>query len=143
MFNRRILLSALLTAGLVAGGAVAAAKPHHHHDAHSLLGAKIHQNGKHEVGKIGNNTVTADVTNNKVANMSAGSLPVKKVRSKKKMADVPSGIIPVAASSEFKLAQADVYYYGYCFETPDALECYWYPAADVIVTDGWVEYVPG
>ena len=37
-------------------------------------------------------------------------------------------------SCEFKLAQADVYYYGYCFETPDALECYWYPAADVIVT---------
>jgi hypothetical protein len=37
----------------------------------------------------------------------------------------------------------DVYYYGYCFDTPDALECYWYPAEDIVVTDGWVDYVPG
>jgi len=142
MFNRRVLLSALLATGLVAGG-VAVAKTHHHHDAHALLGAKIHQNGKHEVGKIGNNTVTAEVSNNKVASMSSGNLPVRKVRSKKKMANIESGIIRVAASGEFNLAQADVYYYAYCFDTPDALECYWYPAEDVIVMDGWVEYVPG
>src|SRR5260370_42247891 len=77
MFNRRVLLSAFLATGLVAGG-VAVAKTHHHHDAHALLGAKLHQNGKHEVGKIGNNTVTAEVSNNKHASMSSGNLPVLK-----------------------------------------------------------------
>ena len=142
MFNRRVLLSALIAAGLIASGGIAIAKNHKHHDGHALLGAKLKQNGKHEVGKIGNNTVTADVNNGKVTAMAAGSLPAKKVRSKNKMASLAPTIIPVAASSEFQLAQAVVYYYGYCFDTPDTEECYWYPADDVIVTDGWVDYVP-
>jgi hypothetical protein len=111
-------------------------------DARAPTG-KLHQNGKHEVGKIGNNTVTAEVNNNKVSRMSAGSLPVKKVRSKQKMASVRPVVTPVSYSGELQLAQADAYYYGYCFDTPDAEECYWYPADDVIVTDGWVDYVAG
>jgi len=143
MFSRRVLLSVLVAIGLIGGGGIAAAKNHKHHDAHALLGAKLHQNGKHEVGKLGNNTVTAEVNNNKVTNMSAGGLPVHKVRSKKKMASLSPSIVQVAATGEFKLAQMDAYYYGYCFDTPDAEECYWYPAEDVVVTDGWVEYVPG
>jgi hypothetical protein len=143
MFNRRLLLSVLVAIGLIGGGEIAIAKNHKHHDAHTLLGAKLHQNGKHEVAKLGNNTVTAEVNNNKVTNMSAGSLPVHKVRSKKKMASLVPGVVQVAAAGEFKLAQMDVYYYGYCFDTPDALECYWYPAEDIVVTDGWVDYVPG
>jgi hypothetical protein len=142
MFNRRVLLSALLATGLVTGG-IAVAKTHLHHDAHALLGAKLKENGKHQIHKIGNNPVTAEVSNSKVVNMTAGNLPVRKVRSKNKMASLQPEIIRVAASGEFKLAQADVYYYGYCFDTPEALECYWYPAVDVIVTDGWVDYVPG
>jgi hypothetical protein len=143
MFNRRVLLSVIAISGLLAGGEIALAKAHHHHDAHALLGAKLHQNGKHEVGKIGNNTLTAEVNNNKVTNMSAGNLPGRKVRSKQKMASLQPEMILAAAPGEFKLAQADAYYYAYCFDTPDALECYWYPASDVIVTDGWVDYVPG
>jgi len=74
--------------------------------------------------------------------MSAGNLPVKKVRSKQKMANL-AGVMNVAYKGEFKLAQAYAYYYGYCFDTPDAEECYWYPADDVVVTDGWVDYVAG
>ena len=142
MFNRRVLLSVLVAIAVMVGGGMAIAKNHKHHDGHALLGAKLHQNGKHEVGKIGNNTVTAQVNNNKVTAMSAGSLPVKKVRSKQKMASLPE-IMHVAYNGEFKIAQADAYYYGYCFDTPDAEECYWYPADDVVVTDGWVDYVAG
>lgn len=142
MFNRRVLLSVLVAIAIMVGGGMAIAKNHKHHDGHALLGAKLHQNGKHEVGKIGNNTVTAQVNNNKVTAMSAGSLPVKKVRSKQKMASLPE-IMHVAYNGEFKIAQADAYYYGYCFDTPDAEECYWYPAEDVVVTDGWVDYVAG
>ena len=139
MFNRRVLLSALAIIGLLAGGEIAVAKNRHHHDGHALLGAKLHQNGKHSVGKIGNNTVAAEVNNNKVTNMSAGTLPVRKVKSKNKMVSLQPHAVQVAASGEFKLAQVDAYYYGYCFDTPDGEECYWYPASDVVVTDGWVE----
>ncbi len=142
MLDRRVLLSILVALGLVAGGAIALAKNHHHHDAHALLGAKLHQNGKHELGKIGANTLTADVNNNKVVNMAAGGLPVKKVRSKQKMASLQPQLLHLAASQGTALAQADIYYYAYCFETPVDVECYWYPAADVIVTDGWVDFVP-
>ena len=142
MFDRRLLLGVLVAAGLVAGGGIVFAKNAHHHDAHAMLGAKLKQNGKHEVGKLGANTVTAEVNNNKVVNMAAGGLPVKKVKSKKKMVSLTPPMLHLAAASDTRLVQVEVYYYGYCFETPTEQECYWYPAEDVIVTDGWVEYVP-
>jgi len=123
----------------VAGG-VALAKNQHHNNGHNLLGAKLNQNGKHEIGKAGNAAVTAEVSNKKVVNMSAGSLPVQKVKSKKKMAGLN---IRLAANGEIQLAQVvETYYYGYCFDTGLDVYCYWYPAADVIVTDTWVEYIP-
>jgi len=68
-------------------------------------------------------------------NMSAGSLPVRKVKSNKKMAAMDG--VKLAANGEFKVAQADVYC-AYCFDE----YCYWYPASDVVVTDTWVEYSP-
>ncbi len=143
MFSRRVLLGGLMIIGVLGGSGIAIAKVHRHHDAHGLLAAKLHQNGKHQVAQIGNNPVTAEVSNNKVVNMSAGNLPVRKVRSKNKMAGVRAGLAELAAADgEFRLAQAEAYYYGYCFDAGDAWECYWYPAADVVVTDGWVDYVP-
>src|SRR5438445_150228 len=113
MLDRRWLLSILVAAGLVAGGGIVFAKNQHHHDAHKLLGAKLHQNGKHEVGKVGANSVTADVNNNKVVNMAAGGLPVKKVKSKKKMVSLQPRMLHLAANRDTQLAQADVYYYAY------------------------------
>jgi hypothetical protein len=109
----------------------------------NMLGAKLNQNGKHEIGKAGNATVTAEVSNKKVVNMSAGSLPTRKVKSKKKMASLDLGSIQVAANGEIQLAQTvEVYYYGYCFDAGLDEYCYWYPAVDVIVTDTWIEYTP-
>jgi hypothetical protein len=60
------------------------------------------------------------------------------------MADLALGNIQVAANGEIQLAQAVevVYYYGYCFDAGLDEYCYWFPAADVIVTDTWVEYTP-
>jgi hypothetical protein len=142
MLNRRVLISLVASIGVLVAGGVALAKNQHHNNGHNLLGAKLNQNGKHEVGKAGNATVTAEVSNKKVVNMSAGSLPVRKVKSKKKMAEL--GNIRLAANGEIQLAQAVevVYYYGYCFDAGLDEYCYWYPAADVIVTDTWVEYTP-
>jgi hypothetical protein len=141
MFNRRIMLSLTVFAGLIAASGLAIAKNEHHKNGHDLLGAKLSQNGKHEVDKIGNNGVTAEVNNKKVVNMSAGSLPVRKVKSNKKMAaEGVLGGINVAANGDIRLAQLTDVYYGYCFDTGLDVYCYWYPASDVIVTDTWVAY---
>src|SRR6267378_2804304 len=87
----RLAQFALAAVGLcmmTLAGTIALAKNQHHSNGHSLLGAKLNQNGKHEIGKIGNNAVTAEVNNKKVVNMSAGNLPARKVKSNKRMAGV-------------------------------------------------------
>jgi len=117
----------LMTAGF------ALAKNSHHNNGHNLLGPKLHQTGKHEVGKIGNNAVTAEVSNDKVVGMSAGSLPARKVKSNKKQADGDADTVKNAANGPIQLAQVDVYYYGYCFDSGIDEYCYWYPASDIIV----------
>ena len=51
--------------------------------------------------------------------------------------------IQVATNGEIQLAQVvETYYYGYCFDAGLDVYCYWYPAADVILTGTWVDYVP-
>jgi hypothetical protein len=140
MLNRQILLSLVVISICTLGaGQIAFAKNPHHMNGHNALGAKLNQDGKHEVGKAGKNTVQAEVKGKKVVNMTAGNLPVRKVKSNKKMASADS--FNLAANGEFKIAQSDVYY-AYCFQ--DGLDeyCYWYPATDVIVTDSWIEYTP-
>jgi hypothetical protein len=141
MFNRRILLSLTVFASLLIASGLAVAKNEHHNNGHNLLGAKINQNGKHEIHKIGNNSVVAEVNNKKVVNMSVGSLPVRKVKSNKKMAaEGGFGGIRIAANGNLQLAQMVEVYYGYCFDTDLDEYCYWYPASDVIVTDTWIAY---
>src|SRR6266853_7061280 len=100
MINRRVLVTLTVFTSVLVGGGLAVAKNEHHNNGHNLLGSKINQNGKHEIAKIGNNSVTAEVNNKKVVNMSAGSLPVRKVKSKKKMADLALGSIQLAANGE-------------------------------------------
>ena len=143
MFNRRTLMSVFAIVGALAIGGVAVAKgPHKHVNAHDALGAKLKQNGKHELGKVGKETAVAEVKDGKVVNMTAGSLPVQKVKTKQKMAGLDSGNIKLAANGDIQLAQVDVYYYGYGFDTGTEVVYYWYPATDVVVTDVWVVYVP-
>ena len=141
MFIRRIMLSLTVFASLLVAGGLAVAKNEHHNNGQNLLGAKINQNGKHEIHKIGNNSVVAEVNNKKVVNMSAGSLPVRKVKSNQKMAaEGELGGIKIATNGNIQLAQMVEVYYGYCFDTGLDEYCYWYPASDVIVTDTWIAY---
>jgi hypothetical protein len=141
MINRRILLSLTVFASILVAAGLAIAKNEHHNNGHNLLGAKISQNGKHEIGKIGNDSVIAEVNNKKVVNMSAGSLQVRKVKSNKKMAaEGVLGGINIALNGDIRLAQVTDVYYGYCFDTGLDVYCYWYPATDVVVTDTWVAY---
>ena len=119
---------------------LALAKNAHHSNGHNLLAEKIHKNGKHEVGKIGANSVITEVSDDKVVGMSAGSLPVQKVKSNKKMAGFEH--LQIAANGDVQLAQGADVFYGYCFDTGLDVYCYWYPASDVVVTDTWVIYTP-
>jgi hypothetical protein len=142
MLSKRTLLS-LTIASICAFGTVqiSVAKNSHHNNGHNLLGAKLNQDGKHEVGKIKNNSVMVEVKSKKVVNMSAGNLPVQKVKSNRKMAEGQIDGIKLAANGEIQIAQADVYY-GYCLTDGIDEYCYWYSAADVVVTDTWIVYSP-
>ncbi len=148
MINRRTVLGLLASASVIAPAGLAFAKQHHHKNGKDLLGAKLKQNGKHNVDKIGSAPVSAEVNNGKVVAMSAtdpqkGPLSVRKVKSSKKMADGASGILKVAASGNPQSAQDyGVYYYAWCFDDGVDLWCYWYPADVVIVDAGWVDYGP-
>jgi hypothetical protein len=88
-------------------------------------------------------TVTADVKNGKVANMAAGDLAAKRVKTKMKMASIDGGVIPAAWHGAAQLVQYDVYYYGYCFDDGYDFTCYWYPESDVDYVDySWDQYDP-
>ena len=116
------------------------AHKHQHNNGHNALGAKIKQNGKHEVGKLANRTVTADVQNGKVKTMAAGDLPVKRVKSKQKMAMLDDLLL---AANPLHFVQYSDYYYGYCFDDGYDYTCYWYPAEDVDYADyTWDDYDP-
>jgi hypothetical protein len=134
------MVSVVVCLAVLTGAGIAVAKNQRHHDAHNLLGAKLNQDGKHEVGKIGNNSATAEVKGKRVVNMSAGNLPVRKVKSNKKMAGIDR--VRLAANGDIELAQVAETYYAYCFDAGLDEVCYWYPAADVIVADTWVVYTP-
>ena len=142
MLNRRILMGLVFATTILVAGGIGRAKNANHVDGHNLLGAKLNQNGKHEISKIGNNAVTAEVSNKKVVGMSAGNLPVKKVKSNKKMAEIGFDHLQIAANGPIQLAQVADVYYGYCFDSGLDEYCYWYPASDVVVTDTWIVYSP-
>ncbi len=102
LLNRRTMMTVAVGMSLLAATGLALAKNVHHNNGHNLLGAKLHQNGKHEISKIGANSVVAEVSNDKVVGMSAGNLAAKKVKSSKKLAGVDTA--QVAATGPIRLA---------------------------------------
>ena len=76
-------------------------KQHKHHDGKSLLGDKVKTNGHHVFHQNGKFTAAADVTNGKIAGLKVkhadkGDVPVKKYKTTKKMAELPSsGFLPL------------------------------------------------
>src|SRR5262249_648263 len=156
MLSRRTVLDLLVSSAFVtAAGAEPAkkkqesAKKHQHKNGHSLLGAKLKQNGRQQIDQAGQATVSAEVNNGKVTAMSAnhpqkGNLPARKVKSRQNMAGMEAQHVRVAANVEnTQLAQTVVYTsYGWCFDDGLDVYCYWYPADVVIVDSSWVEFVP-
>ena len=139
MLNRRLSLTlGVVAACLIGAGQFAVAKNSNHHSGHAMLGEKLHKDGKHEVHKKGKNSVVAEVKNHKVVNMAAGDLPVRKVKTNKKMVSLDGPRL--AANGDFKIAQNDISY-GYCFDDGVTEDCYWYTADDVLVGESiWYDY---
>ena len=128
MPSRRIVLSMLVSCVFVTVADAEPVKKNHHKNGHNLLGEKLKENGRHQIDKAGDAAVSAEVNNGKVTAMSAnhpvkGNLPVQKVRTRQKLADMGPQRI-----------------YGWCFD--DGLDeyCYWYHAELVILDGSWVEY---
>ncbi len=145
MWKRRAVVSLLATAGVIAGLTNALAqkkeKKKNHKEARGLLGDKLKKNGKHKIDKAGRIEVSADVSNGKVVSLSAtdpgkGNLPVRKVKSKKKLAEMAPGVI----LAQMQLAQYSDYYYGYWFDDGIDEWYYWFTVDVIIVDDTWVEY---
>src|SRR5258706_4845847 len=106
--QRSLFLATMAAIGVVAVVPPAIAKKHQHHDGKAKLGNKIKENGNHVIDKHGDNTVSVDVKDGKVAGMKVkhakkGDVPVKKYKTNKKMADA-GGIHMVAYDT--MLAQA-------------------------------------
>jgi len=117
------------------------AHKHVHFDGHKLLGANLKHDGKHAVGTLKGKAVTADVKGGKVTGMAAGDLPVKHVKSNKKLVLEGGGVI---RASYLQAAQYEEVYYAYCFDDGYEYTCYWYPASDVFDPTGtdWLPYDP-
>jgi hypothetical protein len=115
-----------------------------HKKAKDLLGAKLKQDGKHNVGKAGKHDVKADVKKGKVVDMTAGDLPAHRVKTKQKMAGVDGGLIRLASNGPMQIAQGyDDWYYGFCFDDGYDYYCYWYTADEVYYEDyAWDDYDP-
>src|SRR5262249_14028415 len=145
MFSRRMMLNLLVASMMTsAAGAGPAPKKQHHKNGHNLVKEKLKQNGRHQIDKAGQATVSVDVNNGKVTAMSAahpqkGNLPVRKVKSRRKMAVMEDSRIHIAAGSDgAQFAQLADYYYAWCFDVGIDEYCYWYPADVVIVDTSWV-----
>ena len=137
MINRRTALGIIASASTIGASGVAFAKEKKHHDGNSLLGGKIKQNGKHKIHKAGKADVFAEVSNGKVVGVTAPGMTVKKVKTREKLADTAPGLIPAS----MKLAQTEVYYYGYWVYDANFDYYYWFTTDVVIVDTTWVDYV--
>ena len=122
-------------------------KPKKHVSGRKALGAKLKQNGRHKVGHPGKAEVEVLVKGGKVASFRAehpkkGALPVRKIKSKQKMAHgAATGVILASSNNaSIQLAQYSDWYYAYWFEEEDDDYFYWFTADDVYVDDTWVEY---
>ena len=140
MLHRRAVLSLIASAGTLSASRSVLAKEKHHHNGNALLGAKIKQNGKHKIHTAGKADVLAEVNNGKVVGVSATGMQVKKVKTRQKLAEPQA--VPGLTLAGMKVAQTDVYYYGYWVYDPVADYYYWFTSDVVVVDNTWVDYVP-
>ena len=148
--TRRLFTASVATFSALAmiGGVIAAPKAKHHNkNGKQLLGEKIKKNGKHQIDKKGDNTVSVDVKDGKIAalrvkHVKKGELPVKKYKTANKMAQ---GYGFQRASLQLAQAQSlGTVYIGYAYYDDYGDEViYWFPYEMIYDGDtGAVDYIP-
>lgn len=132
------VLIAFLIPGVVLLGGQRVEKKHY--AGLELLGNKIHQTGKHELHKVGEHTVFANVSNGKITGVNVehrtkGSVPVRKYKSDKQMAQ--------ANSITLVQLQYTTVWVGYAFYDEYGVEyIYWFPVDAIYDGDtGAVYYI--
>jgi len=145
--------SVLALVGSIAFVGSASAK-HNHNSGLQLLGSRLNTNGKHEIHKVGEHSVSVHIENKKVAGVSVthrtkGNLAVKKYKTTRKMAqgneiDAPADTNgSLIRPAGYQVAQSAVVYIGYSFFDGVDEQIYWFPAEMVVDPfTGAVDYVP-
>jgi hypothetical protein len=136
---KKFIMSAVLVAFLIPGGTLVGGQggAKKHHSGLDLLGNKIHQNGKHELHKVGEHTVSANVSNGKITGVTVnhrtkGAVPVTKYKTDKKMAQANPRYMTVGTgmAADATLAQLEyvTVWVGYAFYDEYGDEyIYWFP----------------
>lgn len=151
MRTYRLWTTIVAIIGLVAfvgsGASPALAKAHKHHSGQQMLGNKIKEDGEHVIHKVGEHTVSAKVVNGKIAGVHVkhskkGDVPVKKYKTKKKMAETDG--IRYASYTLVQYQDLGWTYIGYAFIDDNGDEViYWFPYEMILDGDtGAIEYVP-
>ena len=151
---KKFIMSAVLIAFLIPGVALGAAQGggKKHRGGQELLGKKIHQNGKHELQKVGEHTVSANVSNGKITGVTVGhrtkgAVSVRKYKTDKKMAQANSlymaadtGMVTDATLAQLQYVTAWI---GYAFYDEYGDEyIYWFPVDAIYDSDtGAVWYI--
>ena len=147
--THRILPIVFAAVALAFAGAVLA-KAHQHKNGEQLIGANIKTNGEHVIDRHGKHTATAQVVNGKIAGIKVkhsekGDVPVRKVKTNKKMAQAYG--TRIAQGDGFITVQATdlgTTYIGYSYIDDNGDEVvYWFPYDMILDGDtGAVTYVP-
>ncbi len=150
MIQIQRLITVVLVLSALFGFADAAAAKANHHDGHRLLGENITTAGSHIIDKKGDNTISVDLKNGKIAGLSVtratkGKVPVRKVWSSKRMAKLQTAGLQTASFDLGQDPYLGMVYIGYAFMDETGEEyVYWFP--NDMILDGELgasEYVPG
>jgi hypothetical protein len=146
---QRRLTTLVISLGLFALFSAAVAAPKkgkgNHHDGKQLIGEKIKTKGHHAIDKKGDYAVSAEVKDGKIAGVHVkhakkGDVPVKKYKSKQKMAllDIPQ--TPAVPADDY----VGTVWIGYAYyDDYGNEEIYWFPYDMIYDGDtGAIEYVP-
>lgn len=120
-----------------------------HQNGKNLVGDKVKKNGKHKFHENGKHSAFVDVADGKIKGVSVshaekGAVPVKKYKTKQKMADASTGGMQPVSMVPVQLEYMGTTWIGYAYIDDWGDEViYWFPYDMIYDGDtGAVEYVP-
>ncbi len=124
-------------------------KQHKHHNAKDLVGNNVKKDGRHKFHENGKHTAFVNVKGGKITGVSVthaekGNVPVKKYKSKKKMAEAPAGGMQRVSFILVQQEYLGMTWIGFAYIDDWGDEViYWFPYDMVYDADtGAIEYIP-